>query len=62
MSGWSGWFDAGMWASLEPLFHTEGFGTIQDLTKPDESFILPVMIGLIGISNIEASLRSRAAD
>jgi hypothetical protein len=58
MSGWSGWFDVGMWTSLEPLFHVEGFGAIQDLTLPDASFILPVMIGLIGITNIEASTSS----
>ena len=58
MSGWSGWFDVGMWASLEPLFRIEGFGAIQDLTQPDASFILPVMIGLIGITNIEASTLS----
>lgn len=55
MSGWSGWFDVGMWASLEPLFHTEGFGAIQNLAQPDGSFILPVMIGLISITNIEVT-------
>jgi len=55
MSGWTGWFDVGMTAPLEPLLRSEGFGAIKDLTKPDGTNILPVLIGLMGISNVEAN-------
>ena len=55
MCGWTGWFDMGMGIPLEPLFQTEGFGSIQDLTRPDGSFISPVLIGLLSITNIEVS-------
>jgi inner membrane protein COX18 len=53
MCGWTGWFDVGMTAPMESLLHTEGFGAIQDLTRPDGSFVLPVLIGLLSITNIE---------
>jgi membrane protein insertase Oxa1/YidC/SpoIIIJ len=53
MSGWGGWFDIGMSVPTDPLFYTEGFGAIKDLTQPDGSYILPVTIGLMSITNIE---------
>ena len=53
MCGWTGWFDIGMGVPLEPLFKTEGFGASLDLTQPDGTFILPVMIGLLSVTNIE---------
>jgi membrane protein insertase Oxa1/YidC/SpoIIIJ len=54
MSGWTGWFNAGMTVPPEPLLQSEGFGAIQNLTQPDGTFILPVLIGLLSITNVEA--------
>lgn len=59
MSGWTGWLGFGSPAPLEPLLQTEGFAAIQNLTLPDSTFILPVLIGLLSITNIEASHVSR---
>src|SRR5436190_22706614 len=56
MSGWVGWVDIGLTVPMEPLLQTEGFGAIKDLTQPDGSFVLPVMIGLINVTNLEVSL------
>ena len=55
MTGWPGWFDIGLGVRIEPLLHTEGFVPVQDLTRPDATFILPVLVGLINLANIEAS-------
>jgi membrane protein insertase Oxa1/YidC/SpoIIIJ len=55
MSGWTGWYDVGMTAPMEPLLRAEGFGAIQDLTRPDGSYVLPVLIGLMGITNVEVT-------
>jgi hypothetical protein len=60
MCGWTGWFDIGMGVPLEPLFKTEGFGAILDLTRPDGTFIFPVMIGLLSVTNIEVPFLLRA--
>ena len=56
MSGWTSWSAIGMAVPIEPLLLSEGFGTIQNLAQPDGSFILPVMIGLLSITNIEVKL------
>jgi len=53
MSGWGGWFDFGLTVPMDSLLQTEGFGGIKDLTKPDGSFVLPVLIGLMNVTNIE---------
>ena len=53
MTGWTGWFDIGLGVPVEPLMRTEGFGAIMDLTRPDQSYVLPLTIGLLGITNIE---------
>jgi hypothetical protein len=53
MSGWPGWFDVGMTIPLEPLFQNDGFAAIQNLTQPDRTFVLPVLVGLLSITNIE---------
>ena len=55
MSGWTGWFEIGMNVPTEHLFYTEGFGAIQNLTLPDGSYILPVIIGLMSITNVEVT-------
>lgn len=55
MSGWGGWLDFGLTVPVEPLLHSEGFGSIVDLTQPDPSFILPVMLGLLNVTNTEVS-------
>jgi hypothetical protein len=53
MTGWPGWFDIGMGAPIEPLLHTEGFGPIKDLTQPDGTFVLPVLVGLLNVVNVQ---------
>lgn len=55
MSGWGGWFGLGLTVPMEPLLQTEGFGVIRDLTQPDGSFVLPVLIGLMSVTNIEVT-------
>jgi len=55
MSGWSDWFHIGITVPVEPLLYNEGFGSIVDLTQPDPSFILPVMLGLLNVMNVEVS-------
>jgi membrane protein insertase Oxa1/YidC/SpoIIIJ len=56
MTGWTGYFDVGMGSPMEPLLRTEGFGAILDLTRPDGTFILPVIIGLLSVTNVEVEL------
>jgi len=53
MTGWPGWFDSGMGVPVEPLLHTEGLGLIKDLTLPDGTFVLPVLVGLLNVINIQ---------
>src|SRR5271155_3544169 len=53
MTGWPGWFDIGMGAPIEPLLHTEGLGPIKDLTQPDGTFVLPVLVGLLNVVNVQ---------
>lgn len=55
MSGWGDWFHIGLTVPVEPLLHSEGFGSIVDLTQADPSFILPVMLGLLNVTNVEVS-------
>jgi mitochondrial inner membrane protein COX18 len=55
MSGWGEWFDFGLMVPMDSLLQTEGFGGIKDLTKPDGSFVLPVLIGLMNVTNIEVT-------
>jgi hypothetical protein len=56
MSGWVGWVDVGLTVPIEPLLQVEGFGAIKNLTQPDGTYILPVMIGLLNITNLEVRL------
>jgi membrane protein insertase Oxa1/YidC/SpoIIIJ len=56
MSGWGDWLQIGLTVPVEPLLQNEGFGSIIDLTQPDSSFVLPVMLGLLSVTNIEVSL------
>lgn len=60
MSGWVGWVDVGMTVPIEPLLHFEGFGVISDLTQPDGSYVLPVMIGLLNLTNLEVIIITRS--
>src|SRR5271155_3866898 len=53
MTGWPGWFDIGMGAPIEPLLHTEGLGPIKDLTQPGGTFVLPVLVGLLNVVNLQ---------
>jgi membrane protein insertase Oxa1/YidC/SpoIIIJ len=53
MTGWPGWFDIGMGVPVEPLLHTEGLGPIKDLTRPDGTFVLPVLVGLLNVINVQ---------
>ena len=46
----------GLTVPIEPLLQFEGFGAIKNLTQPDGTYILPVMIGLLNITNLEVSL------
>jgi membrane protein insertase Oxa1/YidC/SpoIIIJ len=55
MSGCKNWFDIGLAIPVEPLLHSEGIGSIIDLTQPDPSFMLPVMLGLLNVANVEVS-------
>lgn len=54
MSGWGSWFQIDA-VPLEPLLQSEGFGALVDLTQPDPSFMLPVMLGLLNVANVEVS-------
>ena len=56
MSGWVGWVDVGLTVPIEPLLQVEGFGAIKNLTQPDGTYILPVMIGLLNVTNLEVRL------
>ena len=56
MSGWVGWVDVGLTVPIEPLLQVEGFGAIRNLTHPDGTYILPVMIGLLNVTNLEVRL------
>lgn len=56
MCGWGAWFDIGLGVPMDPLLQNEGFGTIKNLVQTDGSFTLPVMIGLLSITNLEASV------
>ena len=53
MTGWPGWFDIGLGVPVEPLLHTEGFVPINDLTRPDVTYVLPVLVGLFNIANVQ---------
>jgi len=55
MSGWGDWLHIGLAVPTEPLLHSEGFGSLIDLTQPDPSFMLPVMLGLLNVANVEVS-------
>lgn len=53
MTGWPGWFGVGAGIPVEPLLHIEGLSAIRDLTLPDPTFMLPVLVGLLNITNIQ---------
>ena len=53
MTGWPGWFGIGSGIPVESLLHTEGLGAIKDLTLPDGTFMLPVLVGLLNVTNIQ---------
>jgi hypothetical protein len=55
MCGWTGVFDFGMTVPVEPLLHTEGIGSVSDLTLPDPTFQIPVIGGILGFINIQGT-------
>ena len=53
MSGWGGWVDVGLTVPMEPYYRLKDLEQYENLTQPDGSYVLPVLIGLMSVTNIE---------